>query len=526
MSRTRIRIGTRKARWTRAGVTGAAAVAIAAALCPAATAARPAAAVPAPVPERYTAQRLVWEPCAPGATLECAPMTVPRDWHHPGAGADLTVRVSRQRAADPARRRGTLLMAAGGPGGEGLIRPTGFVKAAPKIAEVYDVVGFDQRGVGRSTRVSCQDDAEFADFFAGDFRDRSPAALRRVLDNSRKFVAGCQARSGDLLPYLTTEQTARDVDLYRALLGERKISYYGPSYASKLGATYATLFPRHVERVVLDSNIAFDGTWEEFEKGQPMSFQRRFEEDFLPWLARYDDVYHYGRTPAEAKARWEERRRALGARPLTIGGGRTLAPNQFDNGAILALYKGGTFPLLAGALAALDHWDTATDEERRNVDLIFGRYLSKEFLAEFFSVTCNDTPWTRDTAQWVRQTAEDAARYPLMGARALAFAATCAAWPAGTAPRVDVTGEGLPPVLMLNSLHDPATYYEGARRAHRALRGSRLVTVTGGDHGQYLEKNACVDAIVDRYLLTGAAPDRDTTCAATPLPVPAGHTAR
>ncbi|MBB5121905.1 peptidase [Streptomyces eurocidicus] len=514
MSRIRIR----KARWIRSTVTGVVTAAIAAALCPAAGAqARPA----GPVPQRYTEQRLAWQPCAPGATLECAPMTVPRDWRHPGTGADLTVQVSRQRAADPARRRGTLLMAAGGPGGEGLLRPTGFVKAAPKIAEVYDVVGFDQRGVGRSTRVSCQDDAEFTDFFAGDFRDRSPAALARVLDNSRKFVAGCRARSGDLLPYVTTEQTARDIDLYRALLGERKISYYGPSYATKIGATYATLFPQRVERAVLDSNIAFDGTWEEFEKGQPMSYQRRFEEDFLPWLARYDRVYHYGRTPAEAKANWERRRGALAARPLTIGGGKTLAPNQFDNGAILALYKGAAFPVLAGALAALDHWDTATDEERRNVDLIFGRYLSKEFLAEFFAVTCNDTPWTRDTGHWVRQSAKDTAAYPLMGARELAFAATCAAWPAGAAPRVDVTGKGLPPVLMLNSRHDPATHYEGALRAHKALRGSRLVTVTGGDHGQYLEKNACVDTIVDRYLLTGAVPDRDTACEGNPLPVPA-----
>ncbi|MFE1174000.1 alpha/beta hydrolase [Streptomyces sp. NPDC058773] len=89
------------------------------------------------------------------------------------------------------------------------------------------------------------------------------------------------------------------------------------------------------------------------------------------------------------------------------------------------------------------------------------------------------------------------------------------------APRVRVTGKGLPATLMLNSVHDPATYYEGALKAHRALRGSRLVTVTGGgDHGRYRNGNACVDGIVDAYLLDGTAPERDVACAAGPLPAP------
>lgn len=514
----------RKSRRAAAAVSGVALAAVTAAVLPASTALARTPAAPA-VPARYASQKLDWQSCGQG--LECASMAVPRDWHHPDAGPDLTVKVSRHRAGDAGKRRGVLMMAAGGPGGSGLMRPAGFVQDAPAVGAAYDVVSFDQRGVGAGTKPVCQTDAEFTDFFAGDFRDRSPAGIQRVLDNSRTFVNDCEQRSGGLLPYLTTEQTARDMDLFRSLLGEEKIAYYGPSYATMIGAYYATLYPQHVERAVLDSNIAFQGSWEEFEKGQPKSFQRRFEQDFLPWLAKYDDVYHYGRTAAEARAKWEQRRQALHDHPLTVGS-LTLGPNQFDNGTIQAMYSADQgFSALASSLAALDHWDTANAGEQKLVGQLFGSYLSPGFLAEFFSVTCNDTPWTKNVQYWTERSAEDTGTLPLMGARELAFASVCAYWPTPPAPEVKVTGKGLPATLMLNSVHDPATYYEGALRAHRALRNSRLVTVAGGgDHGQYHNRNACVDGIVDDYLLTGKAPAHDTTCATKPLPVPAGAAAK
>ncbi|MET8975812.1 alpha/beta hydrolase [Streptomyces sp. NPDC004539] len=468
---------------------------------------------------RYEAQELVWGPCDQEGALECASMTVPRDWRHPGVGADLTVEVSRHRAADPAKRRGVLMMAAGGPGASGLGRPAGFVAASPEVGAVYDVVSFDQRGVGASSRAVCQTDDQFRDFYAGDFRDRSPGALRGVVERSREFVRGCLA-GGDLVRYLDTDQAVHDMDLFRELLGVRKISYYGPSYATWLGAYYATEFPQHVERAVLDSNLAFDGSWEQAELGQPMSFQRRFEQDFLPWIAKYDSVYHYGGTAAGAKATWEARRAALRERPLTVGSS-TIGPNQLDNATIQGMYNAGLWPSLASVLASLEHWDTTTAAERQRAAKTFANYLSPGFNAVYFPVTCNDTPWNRDLGHWVRQSAADTEKYPLLGARELAYASVCAFWPASDAPHVKVTGKGLPPTLMLNSVHDPATYYEGALRAHRALKGSRLVTVAGGgDHGQYQNGNACVDSVVDAYLVEGKVPAHDLECAANSLPVP------
>ncbi|MEU8437184.1 alpha/beta hydrolase [Streptomyces sp. NPDC029216] len=109
----------------------------------------------------------------------------------------------------------------------------------------------------------------------------------------------------------------------------------------------------------------------------------------------------------------------------------------------------------------------------------------------------------------------------MAGARELTFASVCAAWPRSRAPRVEVTGRGLPPVMMLNSLHDPATYREGALRAHRGTAGSRLITVGGGDHGVYQSHNPCVDAYVEGFLVDGRMPAGDASCEGRPLPGPA-----
>ncbi|MEU9041732.1 MULTISPECIES: alpha/beta hydrolase [unclassified Kitasatospora] len=466
-----------------------------------------------PAPARYTHQTLNWQPCAGQPTLDCATMAAPRDWHHPGVGADLSIAVSRHRATDPAKRRGTLLMAAGGPGASGLPRPAGLAEAAPAVAAAYDIVGFDQRGVGASTKAVCQTPEEYQEFLAGDYRDQSPAAIDGVIANARKLAASCQERSGDLIPYLNTEQTAHDIDLFRALLGERKLSYFGPSYATMIGAYYGTLFPHRVERMVLDSNVGFEGTWEKFELGQPMSFQRRFDEDFVPWLAARDATYHWGSTPEQVQAHWEQRRAALHDSPI-VEGSVTIGPNQLDNVAIGAIYEAANFPILARILTTVDNWQTADPAAKAMAAKAFSHYLSPDFLAEYFSVTCSDTPWTSDLDTWIARGAENTARWPLAGSRTLAFSAVCASWPVAPAPKVKVTGAHLPTTLMLNSVHDPATYYEAALGAHRALRGSRLVTVTGnGDHGQYPGPNACVTDVVERYLLDDQAPAHDLTCA-------------
>ncbi|MGI8647287.1 MAG: alpha/beta fold hydrolase [Mycobacteriales bacterium] len=226
-------------------------------------------------PNRYSSQQLAWQPCTAGSPLLCAPMTVPSDWHHPGKGPDITVEVSRLPASKPSTQHPAILMtAAGGPGGSGLKRPLNL--AGTPVAAAYDVVGFDQRGVGRSTSVHCQTDQEFNDMFVEDLRDHSPSSVERRLRRDQQIANNCQARTGNLLRFVNTDQTVHDMDLFRALLGAPKISYYGPSYATMLGAYYATEFPQRVDHFVLDSNIEFSSTRQKSDSRAPLSFQRRF----------------------------------------------------------------------------------------------------------------------------------------------------------------------------------------------------------------------------------------------------------
>ncbi|MFG3280898.1 alpha/beta hydrolase [Streptomyces sp. NPDC048111] len=473
------------------------------------------------VPDRYRLQHLDWQPCTSGA-LECATMAVPRDWYHPGAGPSLSIKVSRHRATDPAARRGVLMMAAGGPGSSGLKRPADLARRSPALGAAYDVVSFDQRGVGASTNVVCSDQATVDAFFtSGDLRDRSAPAIDATFDRARAFVADCERRSGGLLPYITSDQAVHDMDLYRALLGADTVAYYGPSYATVLGAYYATEFPRRVERVVLDSTVDFTRGWESYMVGQPRSFQRRFEQDFLPWLARNDATYHQGRTPAEAKASYERLRAALRDRPLDLEG-TLVTPNHLDAAATGSVYNAAQgFGRFASLMGLLENPTGASAQERKDAVEVLQPIMSAGYFADFFAVTCGDTPWKRDSRYWVDRSAWATRTNPLAGARELTFAAICASWPRTGAPRVKVTGKGLPPVLMLNSRLDPATYYEGALNVHRQLAGSRLITVADGDHGQFQSGNACTDAYVENYLLTGALPAGDTDCPGVPLPGPA-----
>ncbi|WP_320671013.1 alpha/beta hydrolase [Patulibacter defluvii] len=490
-------------------------------LAPAAADARPGRPGPPElqVPQRYLTQSIGWVACSSAVPdLRCARVTVPRDWARPDGGSDIQIAISLLPTTGAGAKRGMVTFNPGGPGAAGLGMPIGTGLVHPELRDRYDLVGFDPRGMGSSRpTVACQTEDEYRAFFGLDGRDRSPANIARTLRLSDETAANCAARTGALQPYVTTWQTVRDMEFMRQLLDEPRMSYIGYSAGTWLGAHYVQTFPQHADRFVLDSNVDFTRPWSENGNLQPLGFERRFREDFLPWVARYDDRYHLGTSAEAARQRYEARRRALQQAPLEIAG-VTIGPADYDNGIVGVMYSKSGFPILAQALAAIEHPDDLTADDEAAVQAVFGAFFDATLYAGYFTITCGDTPWSRDPSDLVRLSERLGRRYPLLG---YTWAANpCPFWrqPYGRMQRLD--GRGVPPTLMVNSTHDPATPYEGAVAAHRRFRGSRFVTVADeGDHGIYGD-NPCVDAIALRFLLDGTLPRRDVVCPGQPLPDP------
>ncbi|WP_432570646.1 alpha/beta hydrolase [Kineococcus sp. SYSU DK005] len=493
-------------------------------------------------PALYREQVPAWAPCAPeavgsaqaAAALECAEVLVPRDHRDPGAGEPLRIAVSRlpQAGERPAR---TVLTNPGGPGGAGL--SLAGLGLQPALART-EVVGLDVRGTGASTPLTCGADANAAVLGAPDPRDRSPQALSAAAAAMRATADACA--DDPLVDVVNTEQTIADLDVVRHALGRETVDWVGYSGGTWLGAQYATYFPARVGRFVLDSSVEATAAFQEvFSENQPPAFQRRFEEDFAGWAAGYHWLFRLGPTAGAVEGTYERVRAELAARPLTLDGVPLVDGTLVDGLVVQAMYSKTTFEQLAWILRGLDvvtglraggaqgAADAAGAALAGRVAALLPQRLADErpaaadsFAATFLATTCNDTAWSRGEAFWNDLGQLQGPAHPLRG-----WASTqqpCGYWDRAplSLPRPD--GRDLPPLLIVQSRHDPATSYEGALATHEALGSSVLVTVEDeGDHALYASAgNPCVDEVVDAFLTTGVAPEQDVTCAGTGVPAP------
>ncbi len=470
---------------------------------------------------------LSWHPCTQqGAALQCASLQVPLDYRHPG-GRKITLALSKATATAPvSQRQGVLLVNPGGPGGSGLSLAAFVAQGLDRsVASEYDIVGFDTRGVGNSVPSMHCDPS----FFSQARPDYIPAttADEQVLENRAKaYAADCEQKYGWLLPGMTTQNIARDMDSIRAAMGQRQVSYLGYSYGTYIGQVYATLFPHRVRRMVLDSVVDPTGAWWTDNFEQDYAFQGRMKA-FFAWLARDQGVYHLGSTAAQVSQSWYRARADLQAHPIPGPSGPLIGPDEYDDTFLVGGYDNGYWPGLAAALAAYLHRGS-TSQLTSQYDQE-GTQNENEF-AVYNAVECADVIWPRNWATWNSATRKVYATAPFEAWDNTWYNAACAFWPVKGPPKpLQIKGAGLPPILMLQSTLDAATPYAGAQRARRLLPSARMVVVEGGgNHGQSLANppNACVDRYLNRYLATGALPSGpglvNATCPALPDPTAVG----
>ncbi len=494
----------------------------------------------AATPDRYTGQQVTWGACpfhvAAGAKpAECAVITVPRDWANPVSGADLSVSISRVAATG--ERLGALLVNPGGPGGEGSSLAGALAGLEPSVNERYDFIGMDPRGTGHEGTADagfvCQVPTGRLPQGPLDARDRSVTSIAEHQKTPRAIAEACQSNA--VAPYVTTWQTAHDMDLIRTLLGDEKLNYLGYSYGTWLGAKYASLFPGSAGKVVLDSSVDFEGRLQADFEAFPKIGQRQTDDVFVPWLSRQFPA-QLGASPAAVKQEIE-RLRAFYA-------GLGVTPDQFDalftgNGnetrwildaALLvagaAQLDGKSIQAPPAALAGqLDTWSAAAFgkplAQLTGADVVAGLAAAEPDYRKVpgtrYAVACGDQPTM--SADWYKRLSDrQGPQYPIYG-WAYGLTEPCGFW--SERPRqvlTELPREVAGNVLVIQGEFDPQTGYEQARSAVRAA-GVPLVSVDDAAfHGQYaLGGNPCVDGMVNVFLLANSRPG-SVTCPGVPLP--------
>jgi pimeloyl-ACP methyl ester carboxylesterase len=481
------------------------------------------------------AATLSWHPCKmpegwpPDRPLpECTTLKVPLNHANPG-GPTINLEVSRVKATGTAaERRGILLVNPGGPGGTGVefasTMAFGLQNATPSVRKAYDVIGFDPRGVGQSSGFNCVDPADWYKAPRPDYVPLNAAEERVHLARAKEYATGCRQNAAALLPHMKTPDAVKDMDLIRTALGEKKISYYGYSYGTYLGAVYGTLFPKRVDRMVLDSIVRPSGVWYESQLDQDRQFDKVLNL-YFDWIADHDAVYHLGTSGATVRDKFYAARKKLRDQPAK----GVVGPSEWDDIFTTAGYTTAAWPAFAPAFSAYVN----NGDEQAVADL-FGPTdaAGENGFAVYNAVQCSDAPWPKSWAKWHRDAVRVYKEAPFLAWSNTWFNAACHYWPVRSANPVEITGKGLPPVLLLQATQDAATPLRGGLEMRRRLANSRLVVENGGiTHGIGVGGTTCLDGKIDAYLGTGELPrdtvrgPADATCAPPPLPEPASATA-
>ncbi|MFF9350397.1 alpha/beta hydrolase [Streptomyces sp. NPDC014734] len=469
-----------------------------------------------------------WKDCpadwALAKPIQCGWVTVPLDYARPD-GKQIRIAVDRHvSTGTKGERQGALIYNPGGPGGSGLRFPTRITTRNPlwaNTAKAYDFVGFDPRGVGHSAPISCVDPQEYVKAPKADPVPDSEADKYAQRKLAAEYADGCAERSGAMLPHMTTPNTARDLDVIRAALGEKKLNYLGVSYGTYLGAVYGTLFPSHVRRMVVDSVVdpSRDNIWYQANLNQDIAFQSRWN-DWKAWVAKNDSVFHIGDTPEKIEQAWLTLRAAAKKNPI----GGVVGPAELIGFFQSAPYYDSSWVPVARTWSDYLGGDTQALVDAAGPDMsdTAGNIASENGNAVYTAVECADAKWPTNWRKWDRDNTRLHRDNPFMTWANAWMNLPCATWPTKQRAPLDVrTGKGLPPVLIVQSARDAATPYRGAVELHKRFWGSRLITERdAGSHGVTGLVNPCVNERVDTYLLTGRTDRQDVSCAphATPKP--------
>ncbi|AZM46964.1 proteinase [Streptomyces sp. WAC 06738] len=475
--------------------------------------------LPAKIPadlRPYYEQKLRWTECDDAPGFDCTTLRVPMDYAEPDGG-DLKLAVARKEAEDPGERLGSLHVNPGGPGASAIEFMENFagIGYPADVRARYDIVAMDPRGVGSSQPVKCLTDKEFEAHTQVDQTPDDEGEVEALTASFDRFAQGCAKRAGDLLGHVSTEEAARDMDVFRGVLGDKKLTYVGASYGTMLGATYAGLFPQRAGRLVLDGAMDPSLTSRQLNLDQNAGFTTAFDSFAEDCVQRSDCPLGTG-SAEEAGAQLRDFLDRLDAKPVPTGEQRKLGEPLATMGVLMAMYQEDFWPQLRDSLT-----DAMERKDGSGLLALADMYFEREpdgsygsMMYGFAAVNCIDQPPPFETPADVEKLVPDfEADSPVFG-RDFAWAAlNCADWPVtatGEANRIEAAGTD--PILVVGTTRDPATPYVWAESLAAQLEEGVLLTYEGDGHTAYARGNGCIDDAVGTYLLEGTPPQDGKRC--------------
>jgi pimeloyl-ACP methyl ester carboxylesterase len=465
----------------------------------------------------YEQQKLDWSSCYD--YFDCAELRVPIDYEDLSVG---TFRISVLRAAakDQDNRLGSIVVNPGGPGGSGIdYAYNADYIFSPDITDVYDIVGFDPRGVAMSEPISCFTPEEIDENMASDSKPDNDDEIAAALEDSQKFAEKC-AENTKNLEHFTTYETARDMDILRAALGETKLNYVGKSYGTYLGTLYADIFPNNVGRFVLDGAVDPNIPMKDQNLSQAIGFDRALTAFVKDCLTQSDCPFTG--TPAQAQATIITTLQTAATAPLPQrypedDDDRIITESIIIVGMASSLYDDvDGWPKLRQAFteSAENYGDTflqlADEYSGRNPD---GTFRSNDFDSGAV-IDCLDWQEPRSIDQFKADAKEFANKAPVFGPY-IAFAGVhCQFLPQPSTQRAPntLTQIKTAPIIVIGTIRDPATPYAWSVSLAKIFTGSRLISLDGDGHTGHGRGSACVDDAVDAYLLKGTLPSANLSC--------------
>lgn len=471
--------------------------------------------------------KVSWSPCfRDQGPYECSTVQVPLDYDSSDGGA-ISLSLVRLPASDPSRRIGSLFVNPGGPGGSGvdMVVFGGPFLFTDDVRARFDLVGFDPRGIIRSSAFRCfGNDKQWEPFFTPLAFPSTPAEEEAWKAADRYLDGACAQRGARIGEHMATANVARDLDMLRQAVGDEALTYVGYSYGSFLGVTYANLFPDRVRALVVDGVLdPIAWTTGPGSQGSTLPFSTRLHSD-IGAQATLDEFFRLCDTgtcafgPGSA-ARFAALGERLKADPSIIN------YSQLIGMTLSAMYDSSSWEDFAQLLADLDADTAPTTALRTRVHAFQARplYIAKRgfprypnFLEGFPAVACADSDNPSSYAAWSMAAATSFGTFGPIWTWASSI---CAEWPAGDSDRYmgPFTARTAKPVLVVGNYFDPATRYEGAQTVAGLLPGSRLLTVDGWGHTS-LFISQCADQAVSTYLLTSATPPAGTVCPVDSVP--------